>query len=318
MGMILDAISGAAGAYGKIAGEERQQAADIDKAKLLADIQTERQNALAEAAEQRKAKYAGAERERRAGIVSSVPTETEDTTSREVVETDDNYGGSVQRVAGKARPRDEVLKDISHAALKSGDTEFAKSTADIYAKENEQKGLLAQAKLNADVQKNKDNLALREKQLTQEGQIAYAKINAAIAKLAAGGGKDAEKDPAVIQAAKIVQADEKARTGKDISIVEANRMLRAAEDNPALALRFAEFRQKSFDPKQADALLEQGRADAARAGAPKGAAASAPAAPSGKAQWNDATGEVIVGGIVVGKAKSKAEAAKLAAEARNK
>lgn len=89
---------------------------------------------------------------------------------------------------------------------------------------------------------------------------------AGIAKSARGAN---DKDPAVIQTARIIQEDVKKRTGKDISLVEANEMIHKSGGDPdALALRMAKLIQE-LGPEEAQQTLDQARKMTGKGGGPK-------------------------------------------------
>ncbi|MBK9522884.1 MAG: hypothetical protein IPO13_14955 [Rhodocyclaceae bacterium] len=113
------------------------------------------------------------DRDRIAGVMKSVPTTVPGTMDKDVVETDDNYGKSVQRVPDKKRPFDDVLKDQTTALLNSGDTSSATAAAGIYGRENEAKTNLKQAALDT-------RLTIAEGKLDTATEIAKAKGDVAL------------------------------------------------------------------------------------------------------------------------------------------
>lgn len=113
------------------------------------------------------------DRERIAGVMKSVPTTVPGTMDKDVVETDDNFGQSVQRVPERKRPFDDVLKDQTTALLNSGDTTAATAASGIYSRENEAKTNLKQAALDT-------RLTIAEGKLDTATEIAKAKGDVAL------------------------------------------------------------------------------------------------------------------------------------------
>lgn len=250
MGMIGDFVSGAA-----------QGAAKGYVENINDQIERLKQETILELKAQVDERYKAKDRDRIAGVMKSVPTSVPGTMDKSVVETDDNYGQSVQRVPEKKRPFDDVLKDQTTALLNSGDTASAGTTAAIYGKENEAKNNLRQAALDT-------RLTIAEQKLSTAEEIAKGKGDIALA--LGGMRQDARDNPPLTptQKMKNKEIDIARRKIEGLSPADIKKRTQktsdTGRDNPdydaqlAGRVRMASRRKVGDDPFFDDLMGDQG------------------------------------------------------------